>query len=173
MIRFTFDKIKALNGIVLLARKWRGFTTYHLCKIAYYADKEYLFRYGRPIFGDRYVAMQHGPVPSGIYDLIKIAQEKFYESDKDVQAFIETEGDRIIPKKDFDISRFSESEIEILLKHLNKISKKSFNTIADESHDEIGYKKADCNDDIKYEDIISELGIKERKELLEYITNSF
>lgn len=175
MIKFTFDKIKALNGIVLLATKWKNLTTYHLAKIAYYSDKEHLFKYGRSIFGDRYIAMEKGPVPSGIYDIVKIARGDSNIEDVTVKSFIDVnESDnKIIPKKDFNLSLFSESEIKILLKHLKEVRKKSFSTIVNESHKEIGYKKADLNDDIKYEDIILELGKKERKELLEYINNNF
>jgi len=175
MIEFTFSKIKALNGIVLLASKWKDLTTYHLAKIAYYADKEHLFEYGRPIFGDRYIAMQHGPVPSGIYDIIKIARGDSDIDDETVKSFIDVNeiDNKIIPKKGFDISLFSETEIKILLKHLSIIKGKDFGAIVNESHEEIGYKKADPDDDIKYEDIISELEAKESKELLEYINNGF
>jgi uncharacterized phage-associated protein len=40
-------------------------------KVLYLADRESLKETGRPITGDRVVAMEHGPVLSSVYDLIK------------------------------------------------------------------------------------------------------
>ncbi|OQY45782.1 MAG: hypothetical protein B6240_08350 [Desulfobacteraceae bacterium 4572_87] len=40
-------------------------------KILFFADQKHLSRYGRPVVGDYYVAMRHGPVPSRIYDILK------------------------------------------------------------------------------------------------------
>lgn len=42
-----------------------------LIKLLYLADRESLLRWGRPITTDRYVAMDHGPVVSQIYELIR------------------------------------------------------------------------------------------------------
>ena len=41
-----------------------------LMKLLYLADREALLRFGRPITGDRVVAMKHGPVLSRVYDLV-------------------------------------------------------------------------------------------------------
>jgi uncharacterized phage-associated protein len=42
-----------------------------LIKLLYLADREALLRWGRPITTGRYVSMDHGPVVSQIYELIR------------------------------------------------------------------------------------------------------
>lgn len=42
-----------------------------LLKLLYIADRESIKETGQPITGDQVVAMKHGPVLSGVYDLIK------------------------------------------------------------------------------------------------------
>ena len=42
-----------------------------LCKILYFADQRHLSLYGRSITGDTYIAMQYGPVPSNVDDILK------------------------------------------------------------------------------------------------------
>ncbi|MEO6666974.1 MAG: Panacea domain-containing protein, partial [Nitrospiria bacterium] len=68
---FRFDPEKALQAILFVARMLPGATFHQISKIIYFADKAHLQKYGRLICGDTYVAMKHGPVPSGIYDILK------------------------------------------------------------------------------------------------------
>ena len=57
---------------VLLQSAGRGEMSYlRLIKLLYIADRETMQQTGRPITGDRYAAMDHGPVLSGVYDMIK------------------------------------------------------------------------------------------------------
>src|SRR5437867_2465440 len=71
-IRFTFDERKATAAASVLLRLAGGHMHYlELIKLLYYADRESLDLYGRPITGDRYVNMKHGPVLSSVYDLVK------------------------------------------------------------------------------------------------------
>jgi uncharacterized phage-associated protein len=42
-----------------------------LLKLLYIADREMMAEAGAPITGDRAVAMDHGPVLSHVYDLVK------------------------------------------------------------------------------------------------------
>jgi uncharacterized phage-associated protein len=42
-----------------------------LVKLLYLADREALLRWGRPITTDRYVSMDHGPVVSNVYEIIR------------------------------------------------------------------------------------------------------
>ena len=46
-------------------------TQYEIVKTLFLADKKHLNTYGRPITFDNYCAMNHGPVPSLAYDLLK------------------------------------------------------------------------------------------------------
>ena len=42
-----------------------------LIKLLYIAERTSLDRFGRPIIGDRYVSVRHGPALSNVYNLIK------------------------------------------------------------------------------------------------------
>ena len=64
---------KALETVVYLANKDQR--QYWVLKAIYLADKENLSKYGRQIFGDRYIAMQLGPVPSLAYVIVKSVRE--------------------------------------------------------------------------------------------------
>ena len=48
---------------------------YHIVKSAYYAQREHLIRYGIPLFRDSICALKFGPVPSLIYNVLKVARE--------------------------------------------------------------------------------------------------
>jgi uncharacterized phage-associated protein len=65
-IRFEFslDKLVDALGYLSSIGKIRDLTKLKAAKLLYFADKAHLLKYGRPILGDRYVSMDHGPVPS-------------------------------------------------------------------------------------------------------------
>ena len=71
MTRFRIDWAKVVEAIDFVATLKPGVTQYYIGKILFFADREHLLDYGRPITGDRYVAMEHGPVPSAIRDILK------------------------------------------------------------------------------------------------------
>ena len=68
--RFNFDKSLQASG-VLLGFAGDRMEYMRLLKLLYIADREMLAETGRPITGDRAVAMKHGPVLSHVYDIIK------------------------------------------------------------------------------------------------------
>ena len=43
-----------------------------MAKILFYAEKEHINQYARPIIADTYIAMEWGPVPSTIRDMIHL-----------------------------------------------------------------------------------------------------
>ena len=47
---------------------------YSLVKAAYYAQQNHLARYGTPLFKDCICALPFGPVPSNIYNILKMAR---------------------------------------------------------------------------------------------------
>src|SRR5258705_2140806 len=70
---FKFDREKAISAIKVVLKNVDGKCDFHrLFKILYFAEQKHLSKYGRPIFGDTYIAMKDGPVPSDIYDILKI-----------------------------------------------------------------------------------------------------
>lgn len=67
-----FDEKKTAAAAAFLLNAAGGRMQYiRLLKLLYMADREGWKRYGRPITQDDYVSMDHGPVLSKTYDLIK------------------------------------------------------------------------------------------------------
>ncbi|MDP2983144.1 MAG: Panacea domain-containing protein [Candidatus Latescibacter sp.] len=71
MFVFKFDK--AIQAVAYLLRREpsREMNYMRLLKILYIADRESIKLTGRPITGDRVIAMKQGPVLGNILDLIK------------------------------------------------------------------------------------------------------
>lgn len=67
---FSLDKFVAVMAYFADVGKVRDLTKLKAAKLLFFADKAHLLRYGRPILGDRYVSMDHGPVPSAALDLM-------------------------------------------------------------------------------------------------------
>jgi len=71
---FVFKAEKSVEAILYIAQNVKQPTFHSISKMMYFADKVHLEKYGRFICGDNYVAMKHGPVPSGTYDILKVAR---------------------------------------------------------------------------------------------------
>lgn len=66
------DNAKLVQAAAFLLRRYGGFITRRrLLKLLYIADRELLRETHRSLTGDRAVAMEHGPVLSHTYDLLK------------------------------------------------------------------------------------------------------
>ncbi len=143
-VKHKFDAEKTIEVILYIAKRCPDM--YTALKILYFADKEHLTKYGRLISGDIYVAMNHGPVPSGAYDLVKYAREnsvpwKNISLDK---AFT-VQGNNIIPLREANTDYLSESDMERLNQAIEEYGHLSFSQLRQLSHDD-AYKAADRND---------------------------
>lgn len=68
----VFQYEAAVNALLFVLSELGGKSDMHkLCKILYFADQRHLSLYGRSITGDTYIAMQYGPVPSNVDDILK------------------------------------------------------------------------------------------------------
>lgn len=146
-IRFKFDYQKCIQAIQFLAERCPGITQYYVGKVMFFADKQHIIDWGRSICGDRYVAMEHGPVPSGTYDIIKSDSGEPDEIEDIFLSRIEVveEGNRkhLHPKENMpEITALSESDKEYLLKSLKKYGRMGFGEIKKESHKDPAYQEA-------------------------------
>jgi uncharacterized phage-associated protein len=71
LIPFHVLKVAQASGVLLKTEPAQRMSRLRLLKLLYIADRECLIEKSRPITGDRAVAMDHGPVLSFTYDLIK------------------------------------------------------------------------------------------------------
>jgi len=168
-IRQRFDPEKALEVLLYVAERCSDM--YTALKILYFADKQHLAEFGRQIYGDSYVAMKEGPVPSGAYDLVKFARgDGWYTFSRDVQEALDVR-DRItlVPRRKANIDLLSESDIQCLDNAIRKYGHMSFGRLKKLSHRDGAYRRADRNDFISLEEIIKTLPDGEllREHLLE------
>lgn len=155
-----FDRDKALEAILYIAKNLTKPTFHSISKMFYLSDKLHLQEYGRLICGDRYIAMENGPVPSAIYDMMKVAAKRRsidVDWDEIIQEAIAVQhGREVLPKRDCDMDMLAESEIECLQKTISKFGKKSFGELSDITHDS-AWNATDENQSIPLESIVNTL----------------
>lgn len=155
-----FDRDKALEAILFIAQHLQEPTFHSISKMLYLADKLHLQAYGRLICGDRYIAMEYGPVPSAIYNMMKVAAKKEtidVDWDEMIQeALTVNHGRNIIPTRECDIGLLAESEIECMQKTIAEHGKKTFGQLTDMTHDS-AWTATDDNQTIPLDAIIATL----------------
>lgn len=177
--QFDFNIEKGIESILYILEllENQAQPTFHrVFKVLYFADKEHLERYGRFIFGDRYYAMKHGPVPSQIYDLLKLVrgdlspslQPSREVSEQVLHAFKIVDQHNIKKLRESNTDFLSESDLECLEHSVTKYGSLSFAELTDLSHDR-AWESADENDIIDVEDIIKTFD--DSVELLEHLQN--
>lgn len=116
----------------------------------YFADQRHLANYGRPIVGDHYVAMEHGPVPSRIYDMIKMVRgDSFFQDTIGLNQSFDVTEHYVTPKKKADLDEFSESDLECLEESIKENQDLTFNELKEKSHDS-AYKQAQEDDKVPF-----------------------
>ena len=172
-----FDPSKAKASILFVASRLsepggKHADLYKLLKCIYFADKKHLAQYGRSLYGDFYVPMEHGPVPSKTYDMVKAVRgDSFCRADAAKwglsQAF-RVEDNDIIPLHDPDMDELSPSDIECLQEAIRKLAPLSFGEIKGLSHDDAFNSATDRQEEIMdFEDIARAGGADE--EMIDYV----
>ena len=148
---FRFDPEKGLEVLLYVSNRIKNKNIYWVLKAPYFADKYHLETAGRPICGDHYIAMRSGPVPSGLYDIVKDVRDKRISPfvEKAGNAF-EIAGRRFVPKRDADLDYFSKTDIESLDRAIAEIGHLSFSALQQKSHGP-EYEAADSNDEIPFD----------------------
>src|SRR5437763_15889947 len=122
-IRFRFHPEKMVATLTFLAQRVSDLDAMKAVKLLFFADKAHLRKFGRPILGDAYYGLEHGPVPAATYEAIKqvFSGGAGEVSDDTVSALLEyldvdrtADRPRFIAKKDPDIETLSPSDIEVL-----------------------------------------------------------
>ena len=172
MLRFKMDEGKALAALLYVLRDLAKVSPYtvdmhKVFKILYFADKEHLLRFGRPVIGDVYIALKHGPVPSRLYDIVKLVRD---ESNAEYMKYFVCCGAHFLkPVQAPDVDELSESDIECLDKSITEHRLLTFKQLTEKSHDE-AYHLAQKDDRISFKAIAKAAGANPA--LLEYIHHS-
>ena len=123
-------------------------TQYDLVKTIFLADRAHLNQFGRPITFDKYVAMEHGPVPSTVYDILKkhpdkegLPWEKLQQS-KTLFSFIKA-------TRSYDNNILSESDTAELSNAFVIVKSLGFSQIRKLTHEDQAYIDAWEDDELK------------------------
>ena len=141
MIQLSFRRQTALAALLFVTNELcrRGVRTdfIKIFKILYYADQSHLVKYGRSITGDTYVAMERGPVPSRIYDIIKAVRGDsfFNEEGRTYKKFFTIErGYELQPQSEPDLDQLSATDVRELNDSLNRYASIDSLALSERSH---------------------------------------
>ena len=135
--RDAFDVDKAIAATALLVQETKE-SLYPIMKMVYLADKLHLEKFGRFIAGERYCAMEKGPVPSFTYSMLKHVRGDENHDAEFLRArdFFRYHANHTIElKQQPDLGELSESEISALRAVIDTYSKVGKWAIRDMSHD--------------------------------------
>jgi uncharacterized phage-associated protein len=148
---------------------------HRLFKILYFADKDHIAKYARPLSDDFYIAMANGPVPSRLYDYIRILEGKSYlpvnvDFINALSGYIRIEAPyNVIGAKEPEIDFLSQSAIKSLEESMNLYKNKSFPQLTDLSHD-AAWLAAEKNTEMSLIEIAKAAGVND--EMLKFIQES-
>jgi uncharacterized phage-associated protein len=151
-LQFRFNFAKFIQALVFFSKNGvSDLTKLKAAKLLYFADKEHLIRYGRPIIGDVYYALKLGPLPSQADDLLSEAeaahlagpstpeQEEFFR-------YLDVVSDYwplFVARNEENFRVFSKSDLDILAEVTKKYGKLDWKRLVDLSHEEPAWEKAD------------------------------
>lgn len=162
----VFNIEKAISVILYVANRLTRKDFHKIFKVIYFADKEHLSDWGRTISGDSYIAMNAGPVPTRIYDMLKIVRgDSLYSTNKELFAFysqyFEVNGGYFLePQKEADMSLLSKSDVECLDKSIAENNDLNFSQICEKSHD-FAWNNTPRDSMMDFSDILREEGNEE------------
>ncbi|WP_417628947.1 Panacea domain-containing protein [Pararhodobacter aggregans] len=138
MIQFRFNPVKAAQAVHQMLVWADGTLDFHtLLKAVYFADREMLNKHARPIFGATYRAMNYGPVPLQVYEMLKAEPYWLSEIGADEYPWVRQgsrvsviRGDNRNPETD----HLARIELELLESALNKSRGMTFDQRTRETH---------------------------------------
>lgn len=155
-----FDKTKTLNALLYVANRVQRKDFHKIFKVIYFADRQHLADWGRPITGDTYIAMDAGPVPSRLYDMLKIVRGDSYLPDTEgLGKYFQVENWMYVrPLVDADLNKLSANEQEALSNAIEKYASLSYDEIKEKSHD-VAWRSTARDFAINWDSIAREAGL--------------
>lgn len=116
---------------------------YYIVKTAFVAQQKHLAKYLCPLYEDKIAALQFGPVPSNIYDALKIARgdsnAMYFHRNDDLHLVFDSISfcDEIYTaNEEPDMNYLSPSAVECINEALSEVSKMTFDQIVNSTHGE-------------------------------------
>ena len=168
-IRFNFAPAKAVEAVswMLMAGDENGkekLDFHTILKSCYFADKKSLVERRRPIFGAEYIAMQYGPVPVEIYEMLKCDPKWLMEmAEKRIDEYPWKQENHFVSLKierqneEVEYRSIARVELNIVEQAFEKSSNMNFTQRTRETHEEDWYRGSRRPERIMhYEDMIPE-----------------
>ncbi len=134
----SYQKQRCIELMLYVLTKTGGTDSYHLMKILYFAQQKHLADWGTKMFQDDIYALQYGPVPSMLYDLIKGKIDD--EFNKLFTDNISSAGDDapnvLFANRKPNMEYLSVADIDVLDASIIDNANLSFNQLLDKSHKE-------------------------------------
>lgn len=116
---------------------------YYIVKAAFVAQQKHLAKYLCPLYEDKITALQFGPVPSSIYDALKIARgdanAMYFHRNDDLHLLYDSisfNDEVFSANEEPDMNYLSPSAIECINEALKEVSAMSFDEIVNATHGE-------------------------------------
>jgi uncharacterized phage-associated protein len=143
-VQFKMDWEKTLAAITYLAaRNLPELSKGKLCKLLFLADKYHLVRFGRPITGDFYWAVDHGPIPSVVKDRLDRLEQN---ADEELATVLSVDRNSTYPhfyaKNAFGTENLSESDFMALDRAIAQFGNFTFTELRRLTHAMPAYERA-------------------------------
>ena len=156
-LRYRTNAHKVVEVLVYLANKRPGIDVVHAIKCLFFAEKDHLNRYGRPITGDRYEAWANGPVPQLAYNLIRFRGDRLDpESMEAVRQALHFDGDRrlMTAQREPDLMVFSRSDTACLDQAIERYADLPLSELTRLAHEDPAYRATRRDATIDYESMV-------------------
>ena len=140
----SFSHRKATQALNWLARQAGGrLNKMAALKLVYFADRYHLRKYGRPLTGDTYLAMNFGPVPSGTKDIAYLSDFLSNSERSYAESFLQQASDTFCfeSKAEPDARVFSQTDTEALSFAWNEFGRHDAFMLADITHEYPEWKR--------------------------------
>lgn len=134
-------KIKAMLLYILQGSERDRHNVYSIVKTAYYAQQLHFVKWALPLYKDKIAALQFGPVPSTVYDVLKMARGdrkvlNYYKNSgiRSVADAIGFQDELFYAKENADCDVLSQSNIECLNEAIEKVASMDFDEIVADTH---------------------------------------
>lgn len=159
-VKPQFNQRKALHALLyVVTHVPKPADVYNVLKCLYYADRKHLQEYGRQIYGETFYALEHGPVPSAAYDIVKYVDGRMKWDLQFPEAIelLDVNDHYLGAKGKVDTDLLSKSDMACLLDAAKKYGRMPFGKLKKLSHQGKAFENADPNGEMKLSDLIDEL----------------
>ncbi len=148
-LKFSLDPEKIVNAVAYFAAQCRNATKMKICKLLYFADKQHLLRYGRPITGDTYVRKTYGPTPSAGLNMMRGQASSRLTAL--FQSKVAVHSNDVRPLSSPDLNVFSKSDLRVMQEVYKTYGHLTAAQLSRLSHREPSWKKTHSNQLIDFE----------------------